>query len=254
MTKSERLSFVKASQGCYSDHISKNGVYLGPGDLAMLATEKGADVCTLHWDDEVAGVPPAVSLPERIKGLASIDGALWETQKEKDQPEASWTVAWLCSNFVRGGFLRMNHSMPLVPKEQVPDWDQVSKTVLEKLSRKVKKAESKCQNCSESSDGEAEAVMASLIERRNILQQKQLFFETMITSGRLPLDVPGDGNCLIWSLACLMKGVCDIKNLPDEKTVAALRKVAWSYLRVIVIVHQSSSDILRLLNSIPCCL
>ena len=60
--------------------------------------------------------------------------------------------------------------------------------------------------------------------RLEFLEQKNLFYQALISDGYFPVDVPGDGNCLLWSMACLRLGPGSLKKGPGEKEIAQMRK------------------------------
>ena len=97
------------------------------------------------------------------------------------------------------------------------------------MEDKVKKRISSCEKrlremADDESDGE---FVESLRQQLELWKRKKRFTESVIQLGYLPCDVPGDGNCGLWTLAALQSG-CFIRTATStkEKTFALRQDIA----------------------------
>ena len=210
---------VKQMIAQYAKHIRKDGVYLGLGDLALFARQEEVAVLTHHWVEKTWGQPGPISLNQRLQNVTG------DTSEFVDGSHSSktWVVSFTSSTFARGSFFSLNHAMPLLHKEQIGDeWEKVTSATMTKMKGKLTKVKKKLEAWSE--DSEDEALHESMVMRLEFLEQKNLFYQALISDGYFPVDVPGDGNCLLWSMACLRLGPGSLKKGPGEKEIAQMRK------------------------------
>jgi hypothetical protein len=79
----------------------------------------------------------------------------------------------------------------------------------------------------EDEDDQDVAILASLQERVDILEKKEVFFQRMFRMDLMPVDVLGDGNCLLRSILALRAGWNINKNLVTAEKIFGLRQASW---------------------------
>ena len=210
---------VKQMIAQYAKHMRKDGFFLGLGDLALFACQEKVGVLTHHWVDRNWGEPGPLSLNQRLQSFTGE-----ENEFVPGPLDASpWVVSFTSCTFARGSFFSLNHAMPLLHKDDIGDgWEKMTSDTISKMQAKLKKLQMKLDAWSADSDGDE--AHESLTMRFQQLEQKVFFYQTLITQGYFPVDVPGDGNCLLWSMACLKKGPGCLKIEPSEKEVKEMRK------------------------------
>ena len=106
-------------------------------------------------------------------------------------------------------------------------WEEVVPATLKKFQKRIASTIKKLEVESEDSDSGNEARKASLREQLDSLQQKKLFLDVLTEMDLFPSDVPGDGNCLLWSVLALQAGPVVRTFLSNKEKVLALREDAW---------------------------
>ena len=216
---------VKQMVSQYAKSICDDGFYLGLGDLALLAREDEVAVETHHWVDSSWGQPGPKSLSDRLQDFMGDNAAAFGQPVGLDGSASSktWVVSFTSASFARGSFFSLNHVMPLLKKELIGDqWEKVTSETMSKMKGKLDKVKKKLEAWSD--DSEDEALYESMMTRLQFLQQKMHFYQTLISDGYFPIDVPGDGNCLLWSVACLRKGASSLTKEPRAKDIKQMRK------------------------------
>lgn len=201
------------------------GVYLGLGDLALFTHNMDVTVYTFHWDDEHHGVPMRSTLTEMLTMLTNRDDFAKNDVKHQDASDKTWNVVWTQANHERGPFLRLNHAMPLFARVQMlEEWKDKVARVQTKSEQKINKIKKQIEESSDDSDCGMEHSFRDLLET---LKLKQQFYDTFIAGDYLPSDVPGDGNCLLWTMSCLQRGPGKQQDLVSKDRVAEMRRDAW---------------------------
>lgn len=213
------------SEELYAEHIKPNATYLGHGDLALLAKVEQVEVMMLEYTNDVVGVPRLASLRSYLnnmtgsKDFGEPDGDLMKTS-----PHRVWNIAWVSASYQRGDFLSINHALPLFDRAQIGgSWDVDAKTLMDRTDHKIKKFQSQVRHYEE--DSEDEALAASFKSHVQLHQRKRTFFQLMTDLNLLPVDVPADGNCLLWSVGVCRTGPVEKWN--DPSRMASMRSVAW---------------------------
>ena len=209
----------------YAKHMRKPGVYVGFADLALLASVREKNVLLLVYDDEVEG-------PPLMKSLTSVmhtwtDGKFSWPGDMNPEPTApnTWILAYLNGNYERCSFLQLNHFMPLYPSIQFGEtWAAVVDQELGSIASKLARAKAMLANCDSDDD---EAVKQSLENNMKRLELKLKFFQTCTNMNLLPVEVPGDGDCSLWSLLAVQAGGLIRRNLSTPEHIASLRNDAW---------------------------
>lgn len=185
----------------------------------------------LFWDNENNGVPSATSLGQCLEQLSG--GALGEAFASVPDagPEHVWTIAWCRATYERGECLTLNHSLPMFSQRQYNNpemWKQHVAELEKTLNDKIDRVRRKLELVGDDSDDE---IMHSYRDRLNQLERQKRCFGTFMGGGWLPVDVPCDGNCLLWSILRLKDGY-HMKHISQsgKERVSALRSVAWLYL------------------------
>ena len=90
------------------------------------------------------------------------------------------------------------------------------------MEEKVKKRMESCRRRLKQMDQDEsdEEYVESLRHQLEIWERKQEFINSVVGLGFLPCDVPGDGNCALWTLSALQAG-CFIRTATStlEKTM-----------------------------------
>ena len=212
----------------YSKVVQQDGQFLGMADLALLASGKNAQVLTIMCNEDVEGVPPLMPLNKTLEDITG--GAL--QAHGGASPDLSlhstWVVAWCSASYekVRSqDFHLLNHCLPAFSKLQLDDlWENASEALRSKQSQRIAKLRKQISKLSDDSDG---AVEASLQDRLRILENKQRFFNLLLDNGLLPVDVPADGNCQIWSALTLKAGCTLRDNVIKKEKIRECRWDAW---------------------------
>ena len=207
----------------YVKLIAVEGHFLGLADLALLAGEQVSNIQVLHWDSELPDGCPAVRQLGQTLNLV-MEEQLFQTKDGLDPADhLTWTFACTSATFERGAFLSMNHFVPLFTAQQVGErWQTDTTAILENQRRRIAKLKKKIDLLSQDSE-EDEAIHESLMHRLTVLQNQHVFWQTMITAGYLPIDVPADGDCLLWSYRCLKGGAHIRLNLTNKDSVRDVR-------------------------------
>lgn len=217
------VSLLFPIQDNYAERAVTDGFYLGIGDFALLATVYNVTPTCLHFDDERAGFPELVNVRDRVGNL--LDPNWCESTFPADlASDKTWTVAWCRSDYKRGKFTELNHAIPLFSKAQVgDDWASMVQLLCDKIKQRAAKIQKQLDQVSDDSDG---AIETSLQFRLSILENKLQMFQLLIENGFMPVDVPADGNCLLWSVRCLHAGV-GRKLVTDRALIMFNRRAAW---------------------------
>ena len=216
----------------YAKHISQMGRYLGLADLSLMSQLSGHKVLCVNWTSEHSEFPPLIDLDET---LFSMHGRV-EAPVPRDN-DKTWVIAWCRANYEKGalGALSLNHALPLFPREELGDlWDEFATPLRKKHMQRWQKLEAQLNAMSDESD-EEDALRESFIEKVDLFKRKADFFNTLMDHGWLPVDVPCDGNCLLWSLEVLragfveqMKGLTNEK-VKDKRDESVLHRSGWCW-------------------------
>ena len=203
--------------------ISADGKFLGWGDLYVLAAKYGAEIACLSYDNDEPELTP---LRTRLCGLNGMPHA----QQELDLSlHTTWLVGWCKANFERDSFQHLNHAIPLYSRAQIGDeWSKLLETWTSRHRQRVGNLMKQIQMFQdEDEDDQDVAILASLQERVDILEKKEVFFQRMFRMDLMPVDVLGDGNCLLRSILALRAGWNINKNLVTAEKIFGLRQASW---------------------------
>ena len=206
----------------YSQQVCKDGFFLGWGDVAIHANQFWHEVMVLCWDDNDEGLLP---LSRRLNALTGFDFG-------SDQPpdlskSSTWIIAWTRADYQKGPFQSLNHALPMFHRKQLPDdFDRLTESMMSKFDQRVKKIRMQLSLCEDEVDEDV-FIKASLEDTLLTLEKKRLFFRDMIDRDLMPVDVPGDGNCCIWSIIALQAGPFVSTSVTCNKKVLEKRKEPW---------------------------
>ena len=210
----------------YCQLIGKSGCYLGLADLAMLSIEHNKQVMVLLLGDEDPELKSLkLMLPSPVAGM----------ETHADSPDISSHGTW-CFAFCSCDFkphqlhqwgLR-GHFLPLFPRElELFHWDREVADLQSKLQHRVQKLEAKVASMKDDSSEDESAVSDVSIQLTSALQ-KQKLFQALLRMNLFPADVPGDGDCCLWSIHCLQNGIFRFpKVAPSSASVVELRKAGF---------------------------
>lgn len=185
----------------YSQHISQNGQFLGLADIALLSTSLECNVVCAHFDNEAEGFPSLVPLFEKLSYIT--DGMFrWVGQPMEQvnmHSEHTCVLGFCQASFEKSEFQLLNHAFVLHPRAQMDEkvWQERREALLQKLKGRVAKFRARLDD--PDSDDEP-AVQQSLKDRHDLCLRKQHLFETCLQANFIPVDVPCDGNCVLWSM------------------------------------------------------
>jgi hypothetical protein len=193
-------------------------------DIAMLGRKFNKTPVLLYYDQDFQGQNPLRLLRNIFNGMLGFDE---EPMPPMDSAD-TWVIGVCRSDFSREGFLSLNHYIPIWTRQQMGSvWEDVVPQTQGKLEKRIASTFKKLELESEDSDSGGEARKASLREQLESLLQKKKFIDLLIDMDLFPTDVPGDGNCLLWSILALQAGPVVRTFLSDKQKVIALRQDAW---------------------------
>ena len=212
-----------AAKAGYIESHSKEGKFLGLPDLAVLASQFDAAVVTTHWTNDSAGIPTLIPLNHT---LHSLSGGVWTEDASAAvdwESSKTWVVAFVHATYERAEFSNLNHALPLFARQQLGDqWGSLTEALRHKQSERVAKLKKRLSELSGDSDGELEA---SLQDRLDTTLRKQTFFDLMMDMNFYPVDVPADGNCVLWSVMTLRRGTTMLHQMATKESVKNCRAV-----------------------------
>ena len=224
-SRRDGLSSSKNYQADYADYIHQPGTYVGFADLAVLAMERKKDVLILAYDDSTTEGIATRSVGTMLEHVTS-GTCQWPATETPDlNAPNTWAFAMVHSSYERVPEQYLNHFLPVYPKIQYGEsWDDAVSRLLDKCFRKCEKARTLVENCDSDDDA---AMLASLVDHHRQLVRKLEFFKMMVSLGMLPCEVPGDGNCGLWSFLAVQAGGFIQTALCTESGVKALRAETW---------------------------
>ena len=207
----------------YTHRSGENGFYLGLVDLKLLADHYGAQVLCLHFDDSSFGFPNLVPLNEILNGMCKGRCEMEKGPEPDLSSHKTWVVAWCKATYERSEFLSLNHVLPLFSRAQIGDtWESVADPIRNKFAQRVTKLRQQIAVCQDDSD---DGIKLSLEDRLHTLESKKAFMDLILDNDFLPVDVPADGNCLLWSVRCLRAGWVLQKQMSNNASIEESRSV-----------------------------
>ena len=209
----------------YSQRILKKGVYLSVADLAMMSKLKNKAICMVYWDNEHLGkAPPVVPLQESLTALA---GRTFPDLPKCDMPdENTWCVGVCRADYRRDGFQQLNHFVPLYQEAVMTDqlWHIAATEKRRKLQKRIERTQ---QQVEEASDEEwAESLQDNVL----LLKNQEAFMSTLHSVGLHPNTVPGDGDCMLWTILALQGGPVVGCQMNDRNDVQSLREESLLFI------------------------
>lgn len=200
--------------------MRENGVYLGYGDLALLAGKHEAEVWCLQWLEGSSA--DLKSLWGDLRQLKGMNRHTTQGQKPNLQSASTWVIAWVRADYKMGeNAYDLNHTLPLFSRDQLgEEFEQVTAALLDKEHRRLTRLQKQLEICDETEDPH---LVLSIRDHIELSKSKSAFFREMVARGLAPMDVPADGNCTLWSVACFLAGCFDAK-LGQKDQVASLRQ------------------------------
>lgn len=201
-------------QEFYAAHVAKNGVYLGELDLALLAGREGPPIypTLAYWDSDGLQIRPLSTMLADFLGLG---------MREKLELGNMETYVMLkCrADLVPGSVTELNHYIPVWHEKQL---GQERFVLCQKIIeadvavRKLAINEKLVEVSRAHGDPEwADAALAGLLMDEKHLESEEKLNQELFMNGLVPFQVPGDGNCLLWSWLALEHGpdcILDGKN------------------------------------------
>ena len=206
----------------YSNFIARDGRYLGVMDLAVLCAHwKSCPTC-IFYDLGFQDLPELKPLPLVLHGLTGgLNMPEIPVAEDRSDPKC-WFLVACRADFVRDDFQKLNHWLPAWPKEQLEDfWVPLTQSCLSKLQKKIGSAVKRLQSESADSDDD---LKFSLQDQLDLLMRKQEMFQKLINMDLFPVDVLGDGNCLLWALDGLKAGPSVRTSLSTGQRASEMRK------------------------------
>ena len=229
------------SKEVYAEHVLQQGVYLGLLDLGqlLLLDEPPLKDCVILFH-EANGDGKA---DFRMKQLCEIMSDVFSEGKDLLEDISLGEPSTVCYVKCRADFKpasaisELNHYLPVWSRDLVgpANFEVYKQTTVADIA--TRKAEV-CQHLVRVSEMEAEAdgdedtaglimsQFASLLHVEKQLDNEEKFNLLLFEKGFVPLHVPGDGNCLIWSFLAHKKGPDGIvdRGLPNINQVRKLRQ------------------------------
>ena len=204
-------------------------MYLGLLDLALVAMSRDKERVVFCYDDDdqlhlqsMGEIANALVFPMTIEGFESSSG--------RHDPQNTWYVCAARHDWTKGPFQSLNHFMPCWHKDQVPKhvWDFVKcKADSDVASSRLEMAQilaTHAQNPGAPSDL-TEASFRSVLDKYTVLEKKEIFFSEAERVGLVCQEVPGDGDCGIWSLLALESGPSHEGHTAGD--VKLMRTASW---------------------------
>ena len=216
-----------AYEEAYAKMIAQNGTFLGLPEIAMLAEREKKNVLLLYYDNDFEDVPTLTPLAQVLFSFTG--GALGSADGELSDMASldTWVLAACRADFVKAPFQQLNHYMPVWTKKQMgsDDFEKTMKHSLAKIDKKILSLNKKLER--DSDDSMDEALQESILPHIGWNHRRKAFFQNLEEMGLLPVEVPGDGNCLLWSVVSLLAGPTIRSALSTLQKVEALRLDAW---------------------------
>lgn len=216
----------------YAKHIGRAGIYLGVYDLYMIAEAWNKEVALIYFDKDVVDAPTKRSLQQSVWRLTGgLLGSLDHAAPGPNDREA-FTLVAVRADYVQDEINTINHFMPAWTESQLQDhWQPLCDILFQKVEKRIASTKGKLQALEVQSDSEGdqpdehiEALKCSLEANLRMLERKQHFQRVMFGAGLCPLEVPGDGDCLLSSLTSLQAGPVVRASLLSKDRVNALRR------------------------------
>ena len=137
---------------------------------------------------------------------------------------STWVFAVCHNTFERVSFTRLNHFLPLYPRSQLnEEWDPMTS----KLAKNLDDAISRTRDHMNGLQFVDAAMAKSLEQHLGRLERKRVFYNEAFKLDLMPAEVPGDGNCALWTLLAVRSGCFVQSALSTEERVAELRMEPW---------------------------
>ena len=208
----------------YVRHIGQNGVFLGLLDASLLCRSWTSNVMLVIYDNEFQGAPAARPLMEALHRQTG--GAVGNERMDLHDSESLDTFFLVAcrADFVRASFLELNHYVPAWSRQQLGLlWDSLVSQTTNKLAKKLSNARARL-NLLDSDEEDLEVCRETQIIEIEKLEHRQEFFAVMFGMDLFPVEVPADGNCMLWSLRSLRCGPSIRTSLTNNEKVAQTRE------------------------------
>ena len=213
--------------------MQNDGVYLGILDIAILAAAHEKDVLLLVYDNETKGPPVVRSVSSYLNGLDTKALLPGEESPSIHSP-STWIFAACHNSFERVDFLKLNHYLPLYPRSQLnEEWDPMVSKLLKKLDDAIARTQEHLKEMQF-----VDVMMAqSLHQHVARLEKRKVFYDEAIKLELLPAEVPGDGNCALWTMLAVQAGCFVQSTLSTEERVQELRMEPWFVCKGLLFVE-----------------
>ena len=211
----------------YSRQIAMDKQWLGLLDLALLSKGRKKNIMVCYFDDSFQGLPSSRSLLEMLHHpTGGRLGSPAEVHAPLDSID-TWVFVACSADYSRKAVSQLNHWMPAWPKAQIGEhWDALVQHGKNKMDKKVKSLQARISGV-DSDDSEAEGIKASLEETLEKQERRRHFYEMMFLAELFPVEVPADGNCMLWTFHALAQGPTVRTSLSTHEKVTELRAAAW---------------------------
>lgn len=195
----------------YSKHVQENGIYLHLLDLAVMCNFYSKNGSVIYYDsDEIMPPRSFADLITKVIGVpGDSDFCLHQSDISKASAEDdTWVFVCCRADFEAAGILNCNHWLTAWHYDVLgeADWNLRRSTFTYEITESILA----CTKHIKSLGTDAEdAEIVSAMMQLELLQRKQQCFEAIMKQKFMPVDVPADGNCGVWSVLSFKQGSPD---------------------------------------------
>lgn len=225
----------------YAKRVASPGFFLGPIDaylFSMKHEKKLLIMADLGAELELVDIKDYLKVGLESDGLAGLSDSL--PAPSQSESETTWVCVGCNALYERDG--RVNHWLPGFLKSELSsqEWFDLTVDLRVESSKKMKKLEADLaflvaqeQSMDQMSPFEQTALVSKKDEvERKLLRQRnwQVLASRCALRGVAIVDVPGDGDCMVWALRCLFLGFKLFLAQPTECTSSQQQQAQTRYI------------------------
>ena len=211
----------------YASLVEKNGFYVSLLDLMLLALSRNKAIAVAYFGDEGDAQKVRVRcLRDTLESLTNCD--YHDVPAADPSSKDTWIFVGCTADFSSTDLMAMNHFVPAWHRKQLPDeFDSKCNTLAnlcqEAISGKEKEAAELADKETDDEE-EGEVQLLSVLDEIRLLEKHLAAADLLGQHDLLPKFVPADGNCGLWSLLELQRGLAEGPAFTLEE-IAKLRQV-----------------------------